>query len=208
MKDINFEFDQILKSVKKNGNQSFIILGGIIALSTVGYLLWRKKNKTIDGFYAGNSKQKMFFFNVAEGGSIHRISAEQTGKCYKIRVAGRPVGIVFKDANVKAGWRTNNTGLADKMPIIGPSLSQAISRISISNKLKTLIPSITNANWKGADTLEVVLNQNSSIEDFEHALKPFLKEFDDLHGLVDLMVKLPHEDYFKIIQLKVLSSAS
>lgn len=191
--------------IEKNAEESLWVLGGLIGISAIAFAVWKvRNNKNENGYYANRPRQKMFFFNVSEGGGIHRISAEQVGDHYKIRVAGRPVGMVFPNPKVKAGWDTNNTGLADKMPVIGPSLTKALSKIAFSDRLKKLLLDIYSVSWRGSDTLEVVLNKTADLDDFKNKLKPHLQEFNEMDGLADLMVRLQHETYFKIMKINSL----
>lgn len=180
-----------------------LIIGGILGFSlTAAYLIFSGKNfKSIKPLKPLEPRLNMerYIFEIPTDGGIKQAVVEASGECYGVTLDGKYIGSMWRDENLGLQWDTLDEELAPHVWDIASKLSEAFSRQGYPSLLKGAYPEIESTQWKGTETLEVILAKETDMEVFTTFLKDEVLNLVDFEEHLDLMVKKANDPYFVII---------
>ncbi|WP_316825983.1 hypothetical protein [Pedobacter miscanthi] len=190
------------KAMKKWGfsHRSQLLLGSILGFSlTAAFLLGRKKSRLGTSVsQEPNLNMERYVFEIPTGNGPVQAVVESSGECYSVKFDGRYIGTMWREGRGMK-WNTHDEDLKPYLWDISNLLSGAFSRKGFPSLLKGAYPEIRSTEWKGSETLEVVISDETDLEVFSTFLKDEILNLVDFEEHLDLVVKKAGNAYFVLV---------
>jgi len=195
---------RLLKQQVSTGTK--VLVGSAILTFALGsaYLMYRKKQpdrkaENLHPDHNENLNMERYVLSIpTDQGPIEAV-VEAGGECYAVHLDGRYAGSMWRDEEQDVAWHTKDSELEPYFGDIAAQLSEAFSRQGFPSILKGTYPEILQTNWKGGETLEVILNADTDLEVFGTFLKDEVLNLVTFEEHLDLLVKKQDAEYFVLV---------